>query len=98
MTSNLEALGGGFGSSASARKLPGSYQAPKYHIKTMLRARYFVSGVAFTLSIIAWARSDAFTLSLAICNKRRKVAECLLFTQSKYCRLISIGSDPKSVA
>src|SRR5919108_3322063 len=96
MTSNLEAFAGGFGSSASARKLSGSYQAPKYHIKTMLRARYLVSGVACTLSIIAWARSDDFRLSLVICSKRLSVAWRLLFTQLKYSCLTSIGSDPGS--
>src|SRR5262245_50933640 len=70
MISKLEAFAGGFGSSASARKLSGSYQAPKYHINTMLRARYFVSGVACILSIIAWGRSGDFRLSLVICSKR----------------------------
>src|SRR6516165_3524284 len=62
----------------------------------MLRARYFVSGVACTLSIIACARSDAFRLSLANCNKRLKVAWCSLFTQSKYSCLTSTGSEPGS--
>src|SRR4029453_14453216 len=96
MTSKLEAFAGGFLSSASARKFSGSYQAPKYHIKTMLRARYLVSGAACTLSIIAWGRSGDFRLSLVICNKRLRVAWRLLFTQLKYSCLISTGSDPGS--
>src|SRR5215475_1313635 len=94
MTSNL--AGDKLGCSTSSSKCFGSYQAPRYHIKTMLRARYFVSGLACTLSIMACARSDAFRLSLANCNKRLKVGWLRLFTQSKYSCLTLTGSEPGS--
>src|SRR5262245_5119366 len=58
----------------SALSSAGSYQAPKYHIKTMLRARYFAStsyGVLLlspssnrNASMIAWSRLDALRFIL----------------------------------
>src|SRR6266576_1589033 len=59
-----ETSGGEGGGSASIFKSSGSYQAPRYHIRTMLRARNLFSGSDCTLSMIACAGALRFSLTM----------------------------------
>src|SRR3954451_21525771 len=72
----------------------GSYQAPRYHINTMLRARYLVSSLALTLSMITFRRSDAVRASLAICRRVANVVGRFSLSQTKYSCLTLTGSEP----
>src|SRR6266446_5842103 len=92
------------GSLRSALSSAGSYQAPKYHIKTMLRARYFASTSAGVLvlssssncnaAIIASSRLDALRFFLTSRSRYSRPDGYFSFAQVKYSRFTSTGSDP----
>src|SRR5947208_6449128 len=97
-------VGTRFGSLRSALSSAGSYQAPKYHIKTMLRARYFASrsdGVLLLSSssncnalMIASSRSDAFRFFLTSCSRFSSADGYFSLAHVKYSRFTSTGSEP----
>src|SRR5438876_10231477 len=97
-------VGTRFGSLRSALSSAGSYQAPKYHIKTMLRARYFASrsdGVLLLSSssncnalMIASSRSDAFRFFLTSCSRFSSADGYVSLAHVKYSRFTSTGSEP----
>src|SRR6516165_10074084 len=62
MTWNAGVRAGSLRSALSSR---GSYQAPKYHIKTMLRARYFASTSAGVLLLSSSSNFNASRISLS---------------------------------
>src|SRR6266436_1946811 len=92
------------GSLRSALSSAGSYQAPKYHIKTMLRARYFASTSAGVLvlssssncnaAIIASSRLDALRFFLTSRSRYSRPDGYFSFAQVKYSRFTSTGSEP----
>src|SRR5215468_2441659 len=92
------------GSLRSALSSAGSYQAPRYHIKTMLRARYFAStsyGVLFlspssnrNASMIAWSRLDALRFIRTSLSRYSSPDGNFSLAHVKYSRFTSTGSEP----
>src|SRR5436190_24068846 len=71
---------GGEGS-VSIFNSPGSYQAPRYHMRTMLRARNLLSASDCTLSMIVCA--GALRLSLTLVKSLSKAAGCFTLSSVK---------------
>src|SRR5262249_12261071 len=72
--------GGGGGGPVSSFNSLGSYQAPRYHMRTMLRARNLLSGSDCTLSMIA---CGALRLSLTMVKSFSKAPGCFSLTSLK---------------
>src|SRR6266478_5818903 len=97
-------VGNRIGSLRRALSSAGSYQAPRYHIRTILRARYFASisyGVLllssssnFNASMIAWSRLGASRCFLTSRSRFSSAAGHLSLTLVKYSRFTSAGSEP----
>src|SRR5262245_52019514 len=97
-------VGNRVGSLRSALSSAGSYQAPKYHIRTMVRARYFASTSAGVLVLSSSSNRNAATISssrlgalrffLTSRSRYSSPAGYFSFAQVRYSRFMSTGSEP----